>query len=517
MSLSNFRLLVHAKHPAAYQVRTESLAFHRELQTIHRIPSTITPPLSVLHQLYSVITRQQLPAYLTGHDWNMFIFWLSYYKDRAMLAQLHSQLLGATSNLSKHCGISDSSRQILIDSQLLSKPHGQGTNSWGQSTLASKPASADISTDKTKQLPISTTAATKSNQTSSRTKVSKVIHLQSSKSSSPPKDTDTTPLENNGTTILSRKKSTPLDFNTAMVDFKNALEEERTPSIEAANVLLRGLIRESRYEESVSFFHTLTEHHGMKPNADTYRGLIKLTSAYGQLAMTQRLISALKGLGVKRDAELCRDLMRCYIRSRNLAGAIHVFEDMDRTGIRKDIHHINVLLEGATGGDVTSPAPHFPSSPASSATSSIKVSPLTTVGILEIMASLKLRPNARTWYHLLSGAIQAKDRVLAQHMFFELSREVASHRGSEHTLHPADNSDVGSTMASIPNSIPSIPMVGYASRHPDTFQLLIEEYARRHGAELAARLLKGALDAGYPSRTTPSLQRMQRSWADQKL
>ncbi|KAG0096934.1 hypothetical protein BGZ93_003755 [Podila epicladia] len=108
---------------------------------------------------------------------------------------------------------------------------------------------------------------------------------------------DATPFDNIGTTILTQKKPAPLDFNTAMVDFKSALEEERTPSIEAANVLLRGLIRERRYEESVSFFHTLTEHHGMKPNADTYRSLIKLTSAYGQLAMTQRLISALKGLG----------------------------------------------------------------------------------------------------------------------------------------------------------------------------------------------------------------------------
>ncbi|KAF9302983.1 hypothetical protein BGZ74_004532 [Mortierella antarctica] len=216
---------------------------------------------------------------------------------------------------------------------------------------------------------------------------------------------DVTPLDNTGTTILARKKSAPLDFNTAMVDFKSALEEERTPSIEAANVLLRGLIRDSRYEESVSFFHTLTEHHGMKPNADTYRGLIKLTSAYGQLAMTQRLISALKGLGVKRDAELSRDLMTCYVRSRNLTGAIHVFENMDRTGIRKDIHHINVLLEGATGGDLTFPASPLPPSAASSAASlSIKVSPLTTVGILEIMASLKLRPNAKTW---INGNIRA--------------------------------------------------------------------------------------------------------------
>ncbi|KAI9240154.1 MAG: hypothetical protein BYD32DRAFT_189364 [Podila humilis] len=516
VSLENFQLLVHAKHPAAHSVRSESLSFHRELQAIHRSPSTIVPPLSVLHHLYSSITRRQLLAHLAGSDWNMFIFWLSYHRDQAMLAQLHSQLLGANPNLSKNFVISESSREILIDSQQPSKPHGQDPNSCGQSTLTRR-ISTDISTDKTKQPSTSTATTIKSPQTSSRTKGAKWAHQGSSKSSPLSKDMDTAPFDNGSTATIARKKMVPLDFNSAMVDFKSALEEERTPSIEAANVLLRGLIRESRYEESVSFFHTLTEHHGLKPNADTYRSLIKLTSAYGQLAMTQRLISALKGLGVKRDAELCRDLMRCYIRSRNLTGAINVFENMDRIGIRKDIHHINILLEGATGGDSASPAPHLPPSVASStANSPIKVSPLTAVGVLEIMASLKLRPNARTWYHLLSGAIQARDRVLAQHMFLELSREVASQKGPQRVPHSVDSSAAGPTTTFMPNPTVSLPVIGYASRHPDTFQLLVEEYARKYGAEPAARLLRGALDAGYPSHTTPSLQRMHSYLADQK-
>lgn len=517
VSLANFQLLVHAKHSAAHSVRSESVGFHRELQAIHRLPSTIVPPLSVLHHLFSSITRRQLLAHLTGRDWNMFIFWLSYHRDQTMLAQLHSQLLGANSNLSKKCVINESSREILIDSQQPSKPHGHDPSSWGQSTLT-RHMSPDISTDKTNKPSTSTTTTIKSPQTSTRTKGTKGAHQGSSKPSPISRGMDTTPFDNVSSVIIAQKKMAPLDFNSAMVDFKRALEEERTPSIEAANVLLRGLIRESRYEESVSFFHTLTEHHGLKPNADTYRSLIKLTSAYGQLAMTQRLISALKGLGVKRDAELCRDLMRCYIRSRNLTGAIQVFENMDRIGIRKDIHHINVLLEGATGGDLASPAPPpSPSAASSAANSSTKVSPLTAVGILEIMASLNLRPNARTWYHLLSGAIQARDRVLAQHMFLELSREVAGHKKPQHVPHSVDSSDAGPTTTSAPNPPTFLPVVGYASRHPDTFQLLVEEYARRYGAEPAARLLRGALDAGYPSRTTPSLQRMHSNLVDQKL
>ncbi|KAF9943521.1 hypothetical protein BGZ72_003904, partial [Mortierella alpina] len=44
-----------------------------------------------------------------------------------------------------------------------------------------------------------------------------------------------------------------------------------------------------------------------------------------------------------------------------------------------------------------------------------------------------------------------------------------------------------------------------ASRHPVTFQLLMNELAERHGAEVALKLLKGFLDAGYSDHVAPSL------------
>ncbi|KAG0249957.1 hypothetical protein BG011_008781 [Mortierella polycephala] len=244
------------------------------------------------------------------------------------------------------------------------------------------------------------------------------------------------------------------DFQSATSVLEKCLLDNRVPSIETTNKLLRGLVRGDRLDESVAVFRNLTENYGVNPNIETFRSLMNLTAAYGQLPMTQRILTTLKTLGMKQDGELYRDLMRCYVRCENLKGAIMVFENMDRDGVIHEIRHINVLLEGAVR----------------------QSTPSTIIGILEIMASQSISPNPETWNILLSGAFQGKDKILAQKLFMELSRSVA--RGT------SDIED-GSLRA---------------SRHPVTFQLLINNFADRHGVEPALALLKGAMDGAYPSR-----------------
>ncbi|KAF9557718.1 hypothetical protein EC968_007512 [Mortierella alpina] len=249
------------------------------------------------------------------------------------------------------------------------------------------------------------------------------------------------------------------DFSSAVAVMERSLQDNQTPSIETADILLRGLVKADRLDESVAMFRDLTENHGLKPSAQMYRSLMRLTSSYGQLAMTQRILSMLKGLGVKQDWELYRDLMLCYVRSENLQGAIKVFENMDSAGIKNRIDHINVLLEGAVRQSF----------------------PPTVVGILEIMSSQEITPNAETWSILLNGAFQTKDRVLAQEMFKELAESV------------------------LPGTSVRVDGALRASRHPVAFQLLVIEFAERHGVEAALSLLKGSLDAGYPNHVAPSM------------
>ncbi|CAO3566079.1 unnamed protein product [Mortierella alpina] len=249
------------------------------------------------------------------------------------------------------------------------------------------------------------------------------------------------------------------DFSSAAAVMERSLQDNQVPSIETADALLRGLVKADRLDESVAMFRDLTENHGLKPSAQMYRSLMRLTSSYGQLAMTQRILSMLKGLGVKQDWELYRDLMLCYVRSENLQGAIKVFENMDGAGIKNRIDHINVLLEGAVRQSF----------------------PPTVVGILEIMASQEITPNAETWNILLNGAFQTKDRVLAQEVFKELADTV------------------------LPGASVRADGALRASRHPVAFQLLMIEFAERHGVEAALSLLKGSLDAGYPNHVAPNL------------
>ncbi|KAF9949072.1 hypothetical protein BGZ72_009078 [Mortierella alpina] len=249
------------------------------------------------------------------------------------------------------------------------------------------------------------------------------------------------------------------DFSSATAVMERSLQDSQVPSIQTADTLLRGLVKADRLDESVAVFRDLTENHGLKPSVQMYRSLMRLTSSYGQLAMTQRILSMLKGLGVKQDWELYRDLMQCYVRSENLQGAIKVFENMDRAGIKNRIDHINVLLEGAVRQSF----------------------PPTVVGILEIMSSQDITPTAETWNILLHGAFQTKDRVLAQEMFKELADTV------------------------LPGASVKVDGAMRASRHPIAFQLLMNEFAERHGAEAALKLLKGSLDAGYPNHVAPSL------------
>ncbi|GJJ78232.1 hypothetical protein EMPS_10591 [Entomortierella parvispora] len=242
------------------------------------------------------------------------------------------------------------------------------------------------------------------------------------------------------------------DFQPALQVLEKSLQDKRVPSITAANVLLQELVRSDRLDESVAVFRDLTEKHGLKPDQTTYRRLLNLTSMHGQLAMSQRVLSTLFALGVKRDGELYRDLMLGYIRSGNFDGAIKIFENMDKDGVKHDIRHINVLLEGAV---------HHSSSS-------------TIIGILEILSSLSLRPDPETWRILLRGALLNKDKNQARTIFHELSHSVV--KG------PNDKAD-GALRA---------------SRHQDTFETLVKEYAVRHGSQRALRILKAAKEAGYP-------------------
>ncbi|KAG0311057.1 hypothetical protein BGZ99_010409 [Dissophora globulifera] len=250
-------------------------------------------------------------------------------------------------------------------------------------------------------------------------------------------------------------------FRSALAVLDRSLQDKHVPSMETANILLNGLIKGDMLDESVAVFRELAENHGLKPNKEMYRNLLYLSASYGQLSMTQRIMSALQAQGVKKDKKLFRDLMLCYVRLDNMESAIDVFEEMDRVGVKNDIHHINVLLEGAVRDS----------------------SPATVIGILEIMSSQSIQPSPETWNILLSGALRARDRPLAEELYHELTHSV---------IEGADDKADGALRA---------------SRHPETFKLLLNEYAERHGVESALRLLKGALDAEYPSRVAPSMYR----------
>ncbi|KAF9584750.1 hypothetical protein BGW38_005312 [Lunasporangiospora selenospora] len=257
------------------------------------------------------------------------------------------------------------------------------------------------------------------------------------------------------------------DYRTAMITLEKIIQEKRVPSVYSANKLMNGLIRSDRLDESVAMFRDLTENHGIQPSADMLRNLMSLTAKYGRLPMTQRILSALKHKGVQRDGRIYCNLMRCYIRDNNVQGAIKVFENMESIGVRNETSHFNVLLEGAIRGS----------------------SPLTALGILEIMSSQRVHPNAETWNILLGGAFISGNRVLSHQIFHELSRSVAE--GIDDTSDPTLR----------------------ASRHPETFQLLMREYAERQGIDSALELLKSAQDAGYAPSVKASMFRdlMERS------
>ncbi|KAF9105187.1 hypothetical protein BGX29_000461 [Mortierella sp. GBA35] len=251
------------------------------------------------------------------------------------------------------------------------------------------------------------------------------------------------------------------DLRSATVVLETGLQHKRVPSIEAVNLLLQGLIRGDWLDESVTIFRDLTENYGVRPSKESYRHLLHLTTSYGQLAMTQRLLSTLKVQGVERDGAIYRDLMKCYVRSENLTGAIKVFENMDSTSMSAGIQHINVLLEGAVR----------------------QATPSTVIRILEIMSSQEIRPDAETWNILLGGAFKAKDKELAQGLFQELAQSLV-----ERSFTKAD-------------------ATFRASRHPVTFHLLVNEYADRFGIAPALTLLADATAARYPIQVTQNLYR----------
>ncbi|KAF9425975.1 hypothetical protein BGZ76_002989 [Entomortierella beljakovae] len=251
------------------------------------------------------------------------------------------------------------------------------------------------------------------------------------------------------------------DYRSALAVLDKSLQDKKIPSIETANILLRGLFSADLLDESVAVFRELTETYEMKPDAKMYRELLTLTSSHGQLGMTQRILSTLESLGVKRDGKIYQDLMLCYVRSENLEGAIKTYHAMEMLKMKNHLGHINVLLEGA-----------------------VRLSSAATViGILEIMSSQRIRPSPETWNILLSGSLRAKDKILSQELFQELTFAVIQG--------PGDKSD-GALRA---------------ARFPETFQMLVVHFSDRHGVEPTLRLLKDSLDAEFPSQVAPSLYR----------
>ncbi|KAF9926182.1 hypothetical protein FBU30_004183 [Linnemannia zychae] len=251
------------------------------------------------------------------------------------------------------------------------------------------------------------------------------------------------------------------DLPSATTVLNVGLQYKWIPSIEAANILLQRLIKADWLDESVSIFRDLTENYGIRPSTESYRHLLHLTSSYGQLAMTERLVKTLGSLGLEHDGLVHRDLIKCHVRSENMAGAIQAFEEMDSADVTITIQHINVLLEGAIRQSI----------------------PSTAIRILEIMSSLKIQPDAETWNILLGGAFTAGDNILAHALFQEL----------------------GQTL--VKRAYVKTDGIFRASRHPVTFNLLINEYADRHGVGSALKLLKEAIDARYPAQVTQNVFR----------
>ncbi|KAF9423185.1 hypothetical protein BGZ94_008366 [Podila epigama] len=502
LAVSNFQLLVHARHPVARGVASESLDFHQSLQSEHRIPSTIIPPLSVLHLLYSAIRQQDQLQYLTGSDWNMFLFWLSYHKDRTLFGQLRELLMGPMAIVPSQGRISEEALQILAPSRTQTKSRVKSTKNYG----ASVPGSSIQKTVTEYEPGVPPTVTTENFKIENQDHLNTVSpEQQAQQAHQAQQDLSSETVYASGSTPAKPKKrsrgndsseQSPLDFDSALASFRAALEGSRKPSIEVSNALLKGLVQKERLEEALALFRTLTEYHGVTPNEETFRHLMKVAAAYGHLAMARSIISSLNSLRVSLDGAIYRDLIKCYVRSGNLSGAIRMFERMGSGYINGEIRHINALLEGTTGGNHTM---LYEVSLAGSKRPTTKVSPLTTLGILEVMAATGRRPNAKTWYHLLNGAFKVKDRIISQQLFMEMSREVAGHKGHQHQESSVDGKKTKQTQK-------SIPVVGHASRHPDTFLLLVEEYAKRYGVDPAANLLRGALDAEYPVWVNESLR-----------
>ncbi|KAF9976563.1 hypothetical protein BGZ73_008318 [Actinomortierella ambigua] len=333
------------------------------------------------------------------------------------------------------------------------------------------------------------------------------------------------------------------DFGMALTVLQKMLVHDRVPATESLQRLIGGMVKADQLVEAMGVYRELTEVFGVKPTPGLLQNMLGLAAKYGDLSLARKIRRMLVGMDkavqnlpepsdaassttagsgttasssmlltlspsasnhqqhalsspatTKQQQEassaqsaskvdlsrMYHDLMVCYTNHMNIPGAFRIFESMGLARVPYEIRHINALLVGTMAkGRVPLPD--------------------TTVGILEVMATLKLQPNAQTYRALLKAALLNRDRPLAERWFRELATEMLSGNETKkgRSLGSSSSGSDYHQKAAKWSSATGAFDHWRVARHGETFELLMGEYVRMYGVRPAVRLLEGVMEAEF--------------------
>ncbi|KAG0233241.1 hypothetical protein BGW42_007554 [Actinomortierella wolfii] len=345
------------------------------------------------------------------------------------------------------------------------------------------------------------------------------------------------------------------DYGHALTVLQKMLVHDRVPMTSSLQRLISGMVKSGQLVEALGVYRELTEVFGVKPTPPLLHTMLNLAAKEGDLTMARKIRRMLVDMDkmahgpVENESSsspslmtasataagsasaslsssthsgshngsamsqlsatqlynkevlhqqvdmprLYHDLMTCYMNRMNIPGAFRTFEAMGHAGVKYEIRHINVLLEGTMAkGRVPLPD--------------------TTVGILEVMTTLGLQPNVQTYRALFRAALLNHDRPLAERWFKELAASMLSGKEQKKVMAMASGINVnGSNSSSGRKTLWSTVSGAFdqwrAARHRETFELLMSEYVRMYGSKPAVRLLEGVLE-GEVCVPSPNVLRM---------
>ncbi|KAF9166658.1 hypothetical protein DFQ26_007231 [Actinomortierella ambigua] len=336
-----------------------------------------------------------------------------------------------------------------------------------------------------------------------------------------------TPVQNGLCDMYLEALVTEADFGMALTVLQKMLVHDRVPTPESLQRLVGGMVKSGQLVEAMGVYRELTEVFGVTPMPGLLHAMLGLAAKYGDLSLARKIRRMLVGMDkaaqdfsepdtaassmvltlspttashshdmsskamqqqqqqqqeaysdqavTKVDqSRLYHDLMVCYMNHMNIPGAFRIFESMGYLEIPYEIRHINALLVGTMAkGQIPLPD--------------------TTMGILEVMTTLRLRPNAQTYRALLKAALLNRDRPLAERWFQELATAMLSGKESWRK----SSFGHGDQVLTRPKGSMATGAFDHwqIARHGETFELLMGEYVRMYGVRPAVRLLEGVIEA----------------------